>query len=128
VQGEDCPRIAIFPDIPDIPDMQDLGGGFAFQPRAFQASHYGQGVEKSILLWHDRHSRMTVIPKQEKAACRVVPLVLVALVLLTFHRPILARVRVNGGDVVSFCTFSFTDQPIGLSLCHLPVLHYQTMP
>ena len=31
----------------------------------------------------------------------------------------------NGGDVVSFCTFSFTDQPIGLSLCHLFVLHYQ---
>jgi hypothetical protein len=33
--------------------------------------------------------------------------------------------HVNGGDVVWFCTFSFTDRPISLSLCHLFVLHYQ---
>ena len=31
----------------------------------------------------------------------------------------------GGRDVVSFCTFSFTDQLIGLFLCHLLVLHYQ---
>jgi len=35
---------------------------------------------------------MTIVPKQKKVACIGVPLVLLALVLLAFHGPILARV------------------------------------
>jgi uncharacterized SAM-binding protein YcdF (DUF218 family) len=60
---------------------------------------------------------MTATPKQRRAAYRVVPLVLVALVLLAFHGPILARIgrymaptTTDSADVVVLAGNSLIDK------------------